>query len=142
MRSARPRIYTAHSMAAYGTDHARRALAGIAKALPHAELVDPEAAQWQTNADWLREWPVILGSLAGLVVFADPGGTVGTGCLRELVDAVMVGVPLAAWEPPAGLVELVGFELVEPDARSPRRAAFLDYGAPIPAKAFPGGGRG
>ena len=142
MRSARPRIYVAHSMTSYGSNHARRALAGIAEALPGAELVDPEAAQWQTNTDWLRDWPVILGSLAGLVVFADQAGTVGTGCLRELVDAVMAGVRLAAWEPPVGLVELVGFELVEPDARSPRRAAFLDCGAPIPAKAFPGGGRG
>ena len=142
MSATAPRIYTARSMTSYGTDHARCALAGIAKALPGAELVDPEQALWATDADWLAEWPGILGSLAGLVVFADRTGTVGTGCLRELVDAVMAGLPLAAWEPPAGLVELVGFELVEPGARSPRRAAFLDYGGPLPRGAFPGADRG
>ena len=132
-----PRVYVAHPQTAYGTTYGADQIAALAKALPHAELVDPEAARWATNADWLRDWPVILGSLSGLVVFADRAGTIGTGCLRELVDAVMVGLALAAWEPGVGLVELVGIELVEVESRSPRRAAFLDYGAPLPAKAFP-----
>jgi hypothetical protein len=53
----------------------------------------------------------------------------------------MLGVPVAAWEPGAGLVDLVGVELVEPDSRSAARAAFLDYGAPLTARTFPGGCR-
>ena len=134
----KPLVYIAHPQTAYGTTYGAEQIAALAKVLPHAELVDPEAAQWATNADWLRDWPVILDSLSGLVVFTDQAGTVGTGCLRELVDAVMAGLPLAAWEPPVGLVELVGFELVEPDARCARRAAFLDYGGALPGRAFPG----
>ena len=142
MSATAPRIYVCHPMTSYGTVHGATSVAGIAEALPGAELVNPERAQWATDADWLRAWPLILDSLSGLVVFADHAGTVGTGCLRELVDAVMAGLALAAWEPAVGLVELVGFELVEPDARSPRRAAFLDYGGPLPRGAFPGADRG
>ncbi len=142
MTGARPRVYVCHPMTAYGTVHSATIVADIAEALPRAELVDPERAQWANDGDWLAQWPGILGSLAGLVVFADQAGTIGTGCLRELVDAVMAGVTLAAWEPAVGLVELVGFELVEPDARSPRRAAFLDYGGQLPRGTFPGAGRG
>lgn len=141
MSAATPRVYVCHPMTSYRTDRARCVLADIAKALPDAELVDPEQAQWATDAEWLAAWPTILGSLSGLVVFADKAGTVGTGCLRELVDGIMVGLPVAAWEPSAGLVALVGFELVDPATRSPRRAAYLDYGTPA-GGVFPGAGCG
>jgi len=82
-----------------------------------------------------------VGSLAGLVVFADRSGTIGAGCIREIADAVAAGVALAAWEPGVGLVDLVGVEFVEPESRGPQRAAFVSYGAPITARLFPGGAK-
>ena len=139
MSRGRPRVYVCHPMTCYASDYAEHQIAGITSALAHCEIVDPEDCHWTSNEAWLREWPGILASLAGLVIFADHAGTVGVGCLHEIVDAVMLGVPLAAWEPGAGLVDLVGVELVEPDSRSAARAAFLDYGAPLTARTFPGG---
>ena len=142
MSVARPKVYVAHPQTSYQSTYAADQIAALTRALPHAKLVDPEAARWATDADWLRDWPGVLGSLSGLVVFADRAGTIGVGCLRELTDAVMVGLPLAAWEPAVGLVQLVGFELVEPESRCARRAAFLGYGAAVHADAFPGAGCG
>jgi len=137
----RPRIYVCHPMTCYGTDHAATSVAGIAKALSGAQLIDPEHCGWTCNGDWLRDWPGLLASLAGVVVFTDRSGTIGAGCVREIADAVAAGVALAAWEPGVGLVDLVGVELVEPESRGPQRAAFVDYGSPIAARLFPGGAK-
>ena len=131
------RVYAAHPMTSYHSAHGAEQLAGIAKALPGVEIVDPEQSTWATNADWLRDWPAILGSLAGLVVFADTLGTVGVGCLHEVTDAVMAGVPVAGWHPKDGMVELVGFELLDAGRRSALRAAFLVLGGSLDLATFP-----
>lgn len=123
----RPRIYVAHPMTAYGTPWEAKALAELGRLLPGVELIDP-SERYSSDSGWLRGWPRMLRSLAGLVVLADEAGTIGTGVLREIVDALAARVALAAFDPERGLVELVGVELVEAGSRCRAVAAFLDYG--------------
>lgn len=132
------KVYAAHPMTCYGSTYAAEQLAGMAVALPGAQIVDPEHAGWETSADWRREWPTILDTLAGLVVFADRLGTIGTGCMAEIADAIAAGVPVAGWHEDGGLVELVGLELVEAESRSAARAAFVLLGDVLGRGDFPG----
>lgn len=133
----RPRIYVAHPMTAYGTPWEAKALAELGRMLPGVELVDP-SVRYSSDAGWLRAWPRMLRSLAGLVVLADEAGTVGTGVLREIVDALAAGVALAAFDSERGLVELVGLELVEAGSRCRAVAAWLDYGDVLEASMWLG----
>jgi hypothetical protein len=134
----RPRVYVAHPMTSYGTPWEAKALAELARLLPRVELVDP-AKRYLTDSGWLRSWPRLLRSLGGLVVLADESGTVGTGVLREIVDALAAGVPLAAFDPGRGLVELAGVELVDPGVRCRAVAAWLDYGETVDPSTWPRG---
>ena len=86
MTTPRPLIYAAHPMTTYGTDLERAALARIGELVPTAKVVDP-AVRYRDSAHWLIDWPKLLPTLAALVVFGDVDGTIGTGCLHELVDA-------------------------------------------------------
>ena len=131
-----PRIYVAHPMTSYGSPHEQHCLGELAQLLPDVKLVNP-AGRYESDAEWLRDWPRLVPTLAGLVCFADATGTIGTGCLREITDTVAAGIALAAFEPGTGLVELVGIELVEPAVRNRARAAFLDYGHRIDQARWP-----
>lgn len=136
-RQLRPRVYAAHPLTSYASPHAATQLAGLARALPAAELVDPESLAWTDDAAWSGAWPGLLATLDALVVFADRDGTVGAGCAQECLDALVAGLPVAAWQPGIGLVELVGVALLPCGLRSPRRLAWLAIGPRIPPGDFP-----
>ena len=138
-RRDRPRVYAAHPVTSYGNEHAAECLVRLAGLLPGAELVDPEAHGWATDAAWRADWPGMLAGLAGLVVFTAGDGTVGTGCLAECVDALAAGIPVAGYDPAVGLVELAGFALLPAEVRTPRRAAWLAFGPCVDLARFPGG---
>jgi hypothetical protein len=131
----RPRVYAAHPMTSYGTEHERACLDALAALLCGAEIIDP-ATRYRTNAGWLRAWPRLLRTLAGLVLFADEDGTVGTGCLREVVDAVAAGLPVAYLDPCLGLCELAGLDLLAPTMRTRAATAWPVAGEQVDPVAF------
>jgi hypothetical protein len=98
---------------------------------PRAPIIDP-ATRFTSNLDWRREWPRIVSTLKALVVFGYEDGHIGLGCLQEIVDAVLHGVPIFTIAEEAeglGVVRLAGLDL-PPDAR-PRLAAVLRPGPPL-----------
>jgi len=117
--------YVAHPMTSYATPWAARALAAVAAALPGVELIDPEAMGWRTNADWLAAWDEIVEAIDLLVIVAAADGSIGAGCLRELADALAVGVPVAVLGPQETLCALGGIELLDEGERTPRRVALV-----------------
>jgi len=102
MSQPRPRVYACHPMTSYGSEHARCQVAGIASALAHCEIVDPEHCHWSSNAEWRGAWPGILATLAGLVVLADDAGTAGGLPPRDhrRRDAQGAGGGMGAWSRP------------------------------------------
>jgi hypothetical protein len=137
-RKRRPKVYVAHPITTYGTDWAARHLARLAELLPGARLVDPERKAWATSEAWFAEWSSIVPDLSGLVVFGAEDRTVGAGCLQEIIDAVFVGIPIAALDG-RRLVELRGFEFATEGSQSAQRAATVRAGRRISPGAFPGG---
>ena len=124
MTTPRPLIYAAHPMTTYGTDLERAALARIGELVPTAKVVDP-AVRYRDSAHWLIDWPKLLPTLAALVVFGDVDGTIGTGCLHELVDAWWQGVPVGMLDD-QGLVRRVsGLRLLPDVTRDNCHTAFL-----------------
>ena len=113
----RPRLYAAHPMTCYRSEHERACLDALAGHFPGAEIVNPATRGW-TNDTWRRAWPRLVMTLSTLVIFPDEDGTVGTGCLREVADAIAAGVPVAVLDPCFGLCELGGFDLLPPDMRT------------------------
>ncbi len=124
----RPRVYCAHPMTSYGTAHEAACLGALADLVPGAELVDP-AATFTSSADWLERWPAMLTTLDALALFADEDGTIGAGCLREVADAIVVGVPIVCLDPCFGLCELAGIDFLP--LRSPARTAWPVAGAHV-----------
>jgi hypothetical protein len=130
-----PRIYVAHPITSYGTARGAACLDALAELLPGSELVDP-AALFTTSAAWLDAWPAMVQTLAGLVVFGAADGTIGSGCLLEIADAMAAELPVAAFEEGGtglapSLVELVGVEFLRPGERTARRIGVLVPGEPI-----------
>lgn len=123
MTDEKPRVYAAHPLTSYGTAWAAGCLERLGALLPGVDLIDPEAKSWTADA-WLYEWPYVLGGLAALVVFPDEDGVVGTGCIREVTDAVFLGLPVWAFDG-RRLVELTGFQFLPERVRTARRAAVL-----------------
>jgi len=121
--SARPRVYAAHPMTSYRTEHERACLDALAALLPGAEIIDP-AVRYRTNAGWLRAWPRLLSTLDALVLFADETGTVGAGCLREVVDAVAAGLVVGHLDDDRRLCELVALDMIPSAERTRTRAAW------------------
>lgn len=121
MTTCRPRVYAAHPMTSYGTEHERVCLDTLAVLLPGVELVNP-AFRYRTSAGWLRAWPRLVRTLSGLVVFADEEGTIGAGCLREITDAVLYGLPVLMLDGDR-LHELAGVDLLPAAERSRCRTA-------------------
>jgi hypothetical protein len=124
-----PRIYVAHPLITYGTDWSAACLQCLRKLLPNVDLIDPEDQSWSAES-WLFEWPWVLGGLSAVVVFGDGDGSVGTGCIREVTDAVFLGLPVWAFDG-RRLVELTGFQLLPEWRRTARRAAVLVVGRPL-----------
>ncbi|MDA8360370.1 MAG: hypothetical protein M0Z95_29650 [Actinomycetota bacterium] len=125
--SRRPRIYGAHPITCYFTDHEKACLDAIKAAFPEAEVVNP-AVRYKTTTAWLRAWPRVAQTLDGLVVFADEAGTVGVGCVKEVADAIRLSVPVAMIDDQYQVRELTAFGLLDPSIRSARRSARLVSG--------------
>lgn len=140
MRTARPRVYAAHPIAAYGTEHAAARLALLREALPEAEIVDPAEQGWAGSDDWRAEWPSLLEGLTAVVVFAAADRTVGLGCVTEVLDALAIGLPLAGLDG-SGLRRLEGLRFVPPPRRTWKRMARLLLGPGVDGRSFPGGRR-
>jgi hypothetical protein len=122
--STAPRVYAAHPKACYGTDHAARHLARLAELLPEVDIVDPETLGWRTEEQWRRSWPKVLARLSSFVVFAGTDGTIGTGCIRELTDALVRHLPIAGFHD-GSLRTIDGIELLTIPFRSARSTALL-----------------
>lgn len=131
----RPTIYAAHPMTSYGTAHERVCLDTLAGLFTHAEIVDP-AERYGSDEEWLRDWPGVLGSLAGVVVFAEEHGMVGAGCLREVADAIAAGVPVGYLDAYFGLCHLAGFDLLPPTVRTRASAAWPIAGEQVGPRAL------
>jgi hypothetical protein len=71
------------------------------------------------------------------VIFGADDGTIGAGCIRELADAIALGVPIAGFDLGRGLREISGFDLIDTGRRNPRRTATKQLGGCVE-----GGGMG
>jgi len=135
-RPTAPLVYAAHPVTTYGTDRERDSLARIGCLVAPAQVVNP-AAHYQSNADWLSDWPGLLPILSGMVVFADADGTIGTGCLRELSDAWCVGLHVALLDDRGALRHISTLRIVPACRRTAARTAVVVGGRRFDlAKAF------
>lgn len=130
----RPLIYVAHPVTTYGTDHARDTLKRLGLLLSGAELIDP-AARYADMAEWLEEWPRLVATIDALVLFAEPNGTVGAGCLRELAESWGWGLPVALLDD-TGLREVRSVRVLPQGQRTPARTAVVAGGWPVEPDAF------
>lgn len=87
------RVYLAHPISTYGTDHERRALDTLAKLVPGAEVINP-AGRYTGNLEWRRAWPRIVRTLDAVVVLSTDDDTIGCGCLHEITDAILHWLPV------------------------------------------------
>lgn len=130
----RARVYVAHPIVTYGTARERDCLAVLREQLPGVELYDP-AGRYRREHGWQRAWPKVLASLSGLVVFGAKDGTIGTGCLRELTDALAWGLPVAGLGGDV-LKEIGGVQLLPVPWRTARHVGRLVLGDPIEPRDF------
>jgi hypothetical protein len=49
--------------------------------------------EFGSTADWLARFGDVLSKVQALVVVPGPGGVVGAGVLREIVEAIVLGIP-------------------------------------------------
>ena len=80
-------------------------------------LWDP-ATLFSSTAQWLREWPHLLGSVPGLILVPDTDGSIGAGCLREISDVLGLDRPVSIYEKEALITW--GEVIVRPVARPTR----------------------
>jgi hypothetical protein len=123
----------------YGTAWEHECHAALQDLLPEVELYDP-ATRYSSNATWRRAWPRVLETLSGLVLFASLDGTIGAGCMREVLDAVAWGIPVAGFGE-GMLREIEGLQFLMPRQLTPWRTGRLLLGDQIDAAEFPLGGR-
>lgn len=123
------KLYAAHPMTSYGTGHEAHMLAHLVANFPEAEVVNPSARGWVSDAEWLAAWEALLGDLDLLVVFAAPDGTIGAGCLREVADALARCIPVLALDNDGQLRAFGGLSVDEPVPR-PRSIGRLVLGEP------------
>jgi hypothetical protein len=81
-------------------------------------LIDP-ATIYASDTEWLRSWPRLVRILGGVVVFGAEDGTIRAGCIRELADAIALGVRVAGFDLGRGLREISGFDLIYTGRRNP-----------------------
>lgn len=125
--STRPSVYVAHPMSGYGTPHAAACIDALASLLPRAKLIDP-AMVYASDAEWQRSWSRLVHTLGGFVVFGDEDGAIGAGCVRELADAIAMGVPVAGFDIGRGLRQVRGLDLFDETTRSARRVGIIRLG--------------
>jgi len=130
----RPLVYVAHPVTTYGTAHAGDALYRLAMLLSDAELIDP-AARYSDAAEWLAEWPRLVVTIDALVLFTEPNGTVGAGCLREMAESWGWGLPVALFDD-TGLREVRSVRILPQGQRTPARTAVIAGGRPVEPNAL------
>ena len=62
------------------------------------------------------------------MIFGTEDGPIGAGCIRELADAIAIGVRVAGLDPRRSPREVSGFELIEVGRRNPQLTAILRLG--------------
>jgi hypothetical protein len=139
MTTRKLRLYVAHPMITYGTAWEHECHAALQGLLPDVELYDP-ARRYSSSAIWRRAWPRVLETLSGLVVFASFDGTIGAGCMREVLDAITWGIPVACLKE-GMLHEIEGLQFLMPHQFTPWRAGRLVLGDQIDAAEFLLGGQ-
>ncbi|MGO9195969.1 MAG: hypothetical protein ACLQK4_02425 [Acidimicrobiales bacterium] len=125
----RPRVYAAHPIVTYGSARERDCIAALHALLPEAEVYNP-AGRYSTAEEWRSAWPRVLTTLSGLVIFGTRAGVVGMGCLREIGDAHLAGLPIAMLDRGCRTRTYAGIGL-PPRAATPRRVAVLIPGEPV-----------
>jgi hypothetical protein len=122
--STRTPVYVAHPIEGYGTPYAAACLEALGALLAGRRLIDP-ATVYASNAEWLRSWPRLVRTLSGFVLFGSEEGTIGAGCIREMADAIALGVPIAGFDLRRGLREIAGLDLIDTSFRSAKRTGTL-----------------
>ena len=89
-------------------------------------LWDP-AALFGSTAEWLREWPHLLGSVSGLILVPDTDGGIGAGCLREISD--VLGLDRPVWIYESGALITWGEAMVRPIPHPTRFKVATVHGA-------------
>jgi hypothetical protein len=125
------KLYAAHPVSCYGTEHEARQLAALDRHFPGADLADP-AAMFGSDDGWLEGWPDVLDELDVLAIFADEAGYIGA-TLLEVSDAIGAGVPIVALDQ-NGQLRHFGGSSRESGLVVPRqRVGRLLYGPPLPS---------
>ncbi len=89
------RVYVAGSVSSYGSAFRSQVIETLrARITPVGGAVILPEEQWSNNAEWLSAWPEIVGTLTELVLVPDEDGSIGSGCLREVADALAIRVPV------------------------------------------------
>ena len=130
---ARARIYAAHPMTCYGSPHEVACLDALRKLVPGV-LINP-AEVFASSAEWLVSWPRLIRRLDAMVAFPASDGTVGAGVVRELLDAVVYGIPVAVLDGTA-LVELAGVDMLGHRKRTALQVGRLVTGRRISPPTF------
>jgi len=125
----RPLVYVAHPVTTYGTPHERAVLDRLAVVLRQAELIDPSTLYASTD-EWLADWPRMVVTIDALVLFSEPDGTVGAGCLREMAEVWGWGLPVALFDD-TGLREVRSVRVFPQGQRTPARTASVAGGRPV-----------
>jgi hypothetical protein len=131
-------VYVAAPMTLYENPAYDRALKSLQE-LGAARVVGGRDA-FKDSEDWLHEFPKILAQAAVVVVLPPANGVLGTGVVREIVEARAAGVPVfflvGRWAYPLRAAELrfydinrVEFARVRFPPRSERRSfwALLEF---------------
>ena len=120
-------VYVAHPMSCYGSPYTAACFDALAVLLPGVRLIDP-ATIYASDTEWRRSWPRLARTLGGFVIFGAADGTIGAGCIRELADAIALGVPIAGFDPGRRLRGIAGLDLIDTERRNARRTATLRLG--------------
>lgn len=124
----RARVYVAHPIPTYRSSWSARCIEAAERAWPDAELIDP-AERFGSNETWLDEWPALVATLSALVVVGDEQGRIGSGCLREIADAILWWVPTYTLADRSGELSLAVLGgMTFPERPSPHVAAILRAG--------------
>jgi hypothetical protein len=80
-------VYLASPKTTYSTQRYSRLLADAGRLMPHARIL-PARGLYENNRQWREAWPIILDTIAALIFFTTPRGSIGWGVWREIRDTV------------------------------------------------------
>lgn len=79
------RVYVASPMTIYLTARYNQKVAAIVEPYPAADLLLARD-RYRSNADWQRQWPLLVPTITDLVFFAELDRTIGLGVWSEMHD--------------------------------------------------------